>query len=329
MKRKNILGILCLIIVIIMICINISNVYANNEEDNHIDDEVNTYLGLNGNADYAAVFQNNSSNDISQAFLKYFDVQNLINTKAEIDLAITYLKEIVNYKYWSKPDPNYPPRVEYPLGSGKLYGDIDPIAFDGSVSVDKEYLNNRKGSFGDLTKILINEMQEKYELNKEQENQLNEIEAENQNVIESDRREEEIANEIYDNNYHPQDEVDKNQDKEYTISGTVIRPGGSSVNGSDITSPADNPEDYRPGEMGDNVTLVKLGGIITGGLKIVGIIASVLILVILGIKYMTGTIQEKAEYKKTMIPYIVGAVFLGAGGVLIELIFNLVSGLTF
>ena len=81
--------------------------------------------------------------------------------------------------------------------------------------------------------------------------------------------------------------------------------------------------------MGDNATLVKLGGIITGGLKIVGIIASVLILVILGIKYMTGTIQEKAEYKKTMIPYIVGAVFLGAGGVLIELIFNLVSGLTF
>ena len=124
-------------------------------------------------------------------------------------------------------------------------------------------------------------------------------------------------------------ESDGDDEKEYTISGTVIRPGGSSVNGSDITSPADNPEDYRPGEMGDNVTLVKLGGIITGGLKIVGIIASVLILVILGIKYMTGTIQEKAEYKKTMIPYIVGAVFLGAGGVLIELIFNLVSGLTF
>ncbi len=124
-------------------------------------------------------------------------------------------------------------------------------------------------------------------------------------------------------------ESDGDDEKEYTISGTVIRPGGSSVNGSDITSPADNPEDYRPGEMGDNATLVKLGGIITGGLKIVGIIASVLILVILGIKYMTGTIQEKAEYKKTMIPYIVGAVFLGAGGVLIELIFNLVSGLTF
>lgn len=125
------------------------------------------------------------------------------------------------------------------------------------------------------------------------------------------------------------DKETKDDEKEYTISGTVIRPGGSSVNGSDITSPADNPEDYRPGEMGDNATLVRLGGIITGGLKIVGIIASVLILVILGIKYMTGTIQEKAEYKKTMIPYIVGAVFLGAGGVLIELIFNLVSGLTF
>lgn len=136
------------------------------------------------------------------------------------------------------------------------------------------------------------------------------------NLLKHETREDLIEN----NN----EEADK-----YTISGTVIRPGGSSVNGSDITSPADKPENYRPGEMGDNATLVKLGGIITGGLKIVGIIASVLILVILGIKYMTGTIQEKAEYKKTMIPYIVGAVFLGAGGVLIELIFNLVSGLTF
>lgn len=136
------------------------------------------------------------------------------------------------------------------------------------------------------------------------------------NLLKHETREDLIEN----NN----EEADK-----YTISGTVIRPGVSTTDGDEITSPADKPENYRPGEMGDNATLVRLGGIITGGLKIVGIIASVLILVILGIKYMTGTIQEKAEYKKTMIPYIVGAVFLGAGGVLIELIFNLVSGLTF
>lgn len=48
----------------------------------------------------------------------------------------------------------------------------------------------------------------------------------------------------------------------------------------------------------------------------VGIVAAVLILMVLGIKYMIGSAEEKAEYKKTMIPYIVGAVILfGASGI--------------
>ena len=43
--------------------------------------------------------------------------------------------------------------------------------------------------------------------------------------------------------------------------------------------------------------------------KTVGIILSVIALAIIGIKYMIGSIEERAEYKKTMIPYLVG-VFL-------------------
>ena len=81
--------------------------------------------------------------------------------------------------------------------------------------------------------------------------------------------------------------------------------------------------------MGNNDTLIRLGGIIVGALKIIGIIAAVVILVVLGIKYLTGTIAEKAEYKKTMIPYVIGAFFLGAGGVIIELIFNLLTNITY
>ena len=33
---------------------------------------------------------------------------------------------------------------------------------------------------------------------------------------------------------------------------------------------------------------------------------------VLGIKYMMGSAEEKAEYKKTFIPYIIGAVLLFA-----------------
>ena len=42
----------------------------------------------------------------------------------------------------------------------------------------------------------------------------------------------------------------------------------------------------------------------------VGIVVAVLILAILGIKYMLGSVEEKAEYKKDLVPYIVGAFLL-------------------
>lgn len=54
----------------------------------------------------------------------------------------------------------------------------------------------------------------------------------------------------------------------------------------------------------------KIGGKIVNTITTVGIIAAVVILAILGIKYMVGSTAEKAEYKKTMIPYIIGAVLL-------------------
>ena len=61
---------------------------------------------------------------------------------------------------------------------------------------------------------------------------------------------------------------------------------------------------------------VKVDGINSVGANIVsiittiGIIVAVIVLLILGIKYMMGSASEKAEYKKTMIPYLVGAVFI-------------------
>ena len=61
---------------------------------------------------------------------------------------------------------------------------------------------------------------------------------------------------------------------------------------------------------------VEVGGINSVGANIVsiittiGIIVAVIVLLILGIKYMMGSASEKAEYKKTMIPYLVGAVLI-------------------
>lgn len=56
--------------------------------------------------------------------------------------------------------------------------------------------------------------------------------------------------------------------------------------------------------------IANVGKSIVGILQTVGIILSVIVLIILGIKYMMGSAEEKAEYKKTMIPYLIGAVMV-------------------
>ena len=75
------------------------------------------------------------------------------------------------------------------------------------------------------------------------------------------------------------------------------------------------------------------GGIQTIGEKIMGIIQTagvviaVIVLMVLGIKYMMGSAEEKAEYKKTMIPYIVGAILIFAATTIANVVFNFATGL--
>ena len=45
-------------------------------------------------------------------------------------------------------------------------------------------------------------------------------------------------------------------------------------------------------------------------IAVTGSIVSVIALIFLGIKYMLGSVEEKAIYKKSLMPYIIGAVFV-------------------
>lgn len=47
-----------------------------------------------------------------------------------------------------------------------------------------------------------------------------------------------------------------------------------------------------------------------GIVKMIGSSISVIALIVMGIKYMAGSVEEKAEYKKTMLPYVIGAVLI-------------------
>jgi len=81
-----------------------------------------------------------------------------------------------------------------------------------------------------------------------------------------------------------------------------------------------------PGAVTGNQTgttsIQNIGGQILGIVQVVGTIAAVIILVVIGIKYMMGSAQEKAEYKKTMIPYIIGAIIIFAASNIAQMVYN-------
>ena len=68
--------------------------------------------------------------------------------------------------------------------------------------------------------------------------------------------------------------------------------------------------------------LKTIGGNIIGVIQTLGSVLSVIVLVILGVKYMMGSTEEKAEYKKTMIPYVVGAVLIFAASNIAGFVFT-------
>lgn len=66
---------------------------------------------------------------------------------------------------------------------------------------------------------------------------------------------------------------------------------------------------------------------ILGIIQVIGTVVAVGVLMVLGIKYMMGSAEEKAEYKKTMMPYIVGAALIFMASVLAQVIFGFFTGI--
>ena len=69
-------------------------------------------------------------------------------------------------------------------------------------------------------------------------------------------------------------------------------------------------------------SVTNLGKQIIGIIQVVGSIAAVAVLVVLGIKYMMGSTEEKAEYKKTLIPYFIGAVLIFAASNIASMVYS-------
>ncbi len=88
-------------------------------------------------------------------------------------------------------------------------------------------------------------------------------------------------------------------------------------------------EVYKPSELttADYDEAFKLGGILVSGLQIVGTVIAIAGIMIMGVKYMIGSIEQKAQYKKTLIPYIIGCIFIFTISNIVSLIYNLATQL--
>lgn len=85
--------------------------------------------------------------------------------------------------------------------------------------------------------------------------------------------------------------------------------------------------DGKTGVSVEQGNITNLGNSIIAVVRIVGVVVAVVILLILGIKYMMGSAEEKADYKKSMIPYIVGAILVFASTAIVGVVYDMASSL--
>lgn len=86
-------------------------------------------------------------------------------------------------------------------------------------------------------------------------------------------------------------------------------------------------EEIKPGSLSPSYG--EVGSIKTTANKVMGlirniaVIAAVLILMVLGVKFMLGSVEEKAEYKKSFMPLIIGIIVVVAATQIATMLFSI------
>lgn len=86
----------------------------------------------------------------------------------------------------------------------------------------------------------------------------------------------------------------------------------------------DNLDKYKPNDPTSAETKVFTDkvSIVLGAVRNVGIITSVISLMIIGVKYILGSVEEKSKYKETLLPWVIGCIILAFGTTLVSYIYN-------
>ena len=92
---------------------------------------------------------------------------------------------------------------------------------------------------------------------------------------------------------------------------------------TDIGGITINPQtDQAPEE------LTKMGNNIIGIIQVIGSLIAVAMVLVIGIKYMMGSAEEKAANKKSMIPYLIGAILLFIGVNVVKIVADFAKNIT-
>lgn len=89
-----------------------------------------------------------------------------------------------------------------------------------------------------------------------------------------------------------------------------------------------NPDSYKPDSQSDvtgATSFLNMANKLIGIVQIVGSIISVIALILIGIRYIMGSVEERAEYKKTLKPYLIGAIMVFAITNLLAIIQKIVT----
>lgn len=94
-----------------------------------------------------------------------------------------------------------------------------------------------------------------------------------------------------------------------------------------LASVAINPDDYNVGlpSATSEHRALEMAGKVLGVIRNVGIIAAVIILSIIGLKYMVGSLDEKANYKENFRVYIIGCALLVACTTIPSIIYSIMK----
>lgn len=108
------------------------------------------------------------------------------------------------------------------------------------------------------------------------------------------------------------------------IAMMIVSIGTTTVFAEAIKGGTD-PSNLKGQAVTGTSNITKLGNQLITIISTVGSVAAVIVLIVLGLKYMMGSAEEKAEYKKTLMPYVIGAALVFAASTIAGVLYSFLS----